>query len=208
MSVGPRVLLSRGARFQLSRSALGLSTLRAPSNAGCASPRGTRSGASLCRSGNLASPCRRPQSSDSSFCGICSSLRGVCGMVRRVHRRRVFRRVRGPEVLRAFRQLRGVLRALTFSAFIAPAEHRRGGKNRLIFNRRARPNCMSIDYNLVQACDPALAHFTQKNAEKVYSNRLLPCGMPAARLSLCRKIAYNVTAVVTSERYQNGKKKD
>ena len=37
MSVGPRVLLSRGARFQLSRSALGLSTLRAPSNAGCVS---------------------------------------------------------------------------------------------------------------------------------------------------------------------------
>ena len=39
MSVGPRVLPlgARGFRFQLSRSALGLSTLRAPSNAGCVS---------------------------------------------------------------------------------------------------------------------------------------------------------------------------
>ena len=145
MSVGPRVLLSRGARFQLSRSALGLSTLRAPSNAGCASPRGTRSGASLCRSGNLASPCRRPQSSGGSFCGICSvsaacaewleestegEPSGACVVLRSC------RRSGTPQGIPA---AEGRLQGSGFSAFIAPAEHRRGGKNRQIFGCRACP---------------------------------------------------------------------
>lgn len=60
---------------------------------------------------------------------------------------------------------RGASRGYSLPACVstAPSGNRKGGKNRLIFNRRARPNCMSIDYNLVQACDPALAHFTQKN---------------------------------------------
>ena len=58
-----------------------------------------------------------------------------------------------------------------FRAWRAFGEQERR-QNRQIFGSRARPNCMSIDYNLVQACDPALAFLTVKNTEKVYSNRL------------------------------------
>lgn len=78
---------------------------------------------------------------------------------------------------------RGASRGYSLPACVstAPSGNRKGVKNRLIFNRRARPNCMSIDYNLVQACDPALAHFTQKTLKKVYSNRLfaLPECLPS-----------------------------
>ena len=143
-------------------------------------PRGTVPAPShLCRSGVLASPCSGalsdsqgspPHGSASSVVSAQSAAARAGSS--RFHRGERFRRVRGPEVLRAFRQLRGVLRALTFSALGAPAEHRRGGKNRLIFNRRARPKRVQFVHVLVQACYPALAHFTQKTLKKVYSNRL------------------------------------
>lgn len=135
VSVGPRVLLSRGARFQLSRSALGLSTLRAPSNAGCVSL-GARFRRPLIYAGPgflrplLRRPLRLsriPASRERLLCGICSERCGAGGLLK-IPQRGAFRRVRGPEVLRAFRQLRGVLRALTFSALGAPSGNRKGGK--------------------------------------------------------------------------------
>ena len=128
MSVGPCVpLLSGGTRFQLSRSALGLSTLRAPSNAGCASL-GARVPAPLYAGPGISRPRAGALSPQAVLSVVSAQVSAACGMVRRVHRRRAFRRVRGPEVLRAFRQLRGVLRALTFSALGAPSGNRKGGK--------------------------------------------------------------------------------
>lgn len=135
MSVGPRVLLSRGARFQLSRSALGLSTLRAPSNAGCVSL-GARfrrlsmpvRGSCVPCSGALSDSQGSPPHGSASSVVSAQSAAARAGSSR-FHRGERFRRVRGPEVLRAFRQLRGVLRALTFSALGALSGNRNGGGN-------------------------------------------------------------------------------
>ena len=164
VSVGPRVLLSRGARFQLSRSALGLSTLRAPSNAGCASL-GARVPAPLYAGPGISRPRAGALSPQTVLSVVSAQVSAACAEW-------LEESTEGESsgacvVLRAFRQLRGVLRALTFSAFIAPPEDRKGGKNRLIFNRRARPKRVQFVHVLVQACYPALAHFTQKNAKKV-----------------------------------------
>ena len=117
----------------------------------------------------------------------------------RFHRRRAFRRVRGPEVLRAFRQLRGVLRALTFSALGAPAEHRKGGK----IGRFSAAGHARIAWQFGPSVLSCISVFDRKKRQKsFFEETFCPAGMPAACLSFCRKIAYNVTAVVTSERYQ------
>ena len=178
MSVGPCVpLLSGGTRFQLSRSALGLSTLRAPSNAGCASL-GARVPAPshLCRSGVLASPAPAPSQTlkDPRLTGAPplwyllralrrgrapqdsteESVSDACGLLRPC------RRSGTPQGIPA---AEAVLRALTFPRLA----RLRGTGQRRRKRCRARPNCMSIDYNLVQACDPALAFLTVKNTGKV-----------------------------------------
>ena len=155
VSVGPCVpLLSGGTRFQLSRSALGLSTLRAPSNAGCVSL-GARFRRPLIYAGPgflrplLRRPLRLsriPASRERLLCGICSERCGAggrapqdsteervsdaCGLLRPC------RRSGTPQGIPA---AEAVLRALTFSALGAPSGNRKGGKNRQIFGSRAYP---------------------------------------------------------------------
>ena len=133
-------------------------------------PRGTVPAPShLCRSGVLASPCSGALSPQTVLFVISAQVSAACGMVRRVHRRRAFRRVRGPEgIPAAAGRPQG---SDFFRAWRAFGEQERR-QNRLIFNRLARPKRVQFVHVLVQACDPALAILTVKNAEKVYSNRL------------------------------------
>ena len=92
-----------------------------------------------------------------------------------------------------------VLRALTFPRLA----RLRGTGQRRRKRCRARPKRIQFVHVLVQACYPALAILTVKNAEKGNPDYLFaPAGMPAARLSLPLTIVYNVTVRVTSERYQ------
>ena len=78
---------------------------------------------------------------------------------------------------------RGASRGYSLPACVstAPSGNRKGGKNRLIFNRRARPKRVQFVHVLVQACYPALAHFTQKNVKKVSLKKLftLPECLPS-----------------------------
>ena len=126
MSVGPCVpLLSGGTRFQLSRSALGLSTLRAPSNAGCASL-GARVPAPLYAGPGISRPRAGALSPQAVLSVVSDQVSAACAEW-------LEESTEGEPsgacvVLRAFRQLRAVLRALTFSALGAPPEDRKGGK--------------------------------------------------------------------------------
>ena len=114
----------------------------------------------------------------------------------RFHRRRAFRRVRGPEGIPA---AEAVLRALTFSALGAPSGNRKGGK---IGRFSAAGHAQNTLYFGPSVLSCVSVFDRKKRLKSYFKITFCPAGMPAAPLSLPLTIVYNVTVRVTSERYQ------